>query len=128
MLRYGKPHYRPTRRRLVAGWPIQVGPRVQIARKKANWLATPRPEFHGFIAALAGLERRSPTGSVRNHYRRRRLAAVKFYERVFGPAPDVLRDRKLKTGAAFYGTPQYKQWSASAYEPPKPVSERTSAA
>ncbi len=124
LLKRGKPHFKPTLGPRVAGWPIQVGPRVQLARKKANWGTIPRPEFHGFIAALAGLERSSPVGAIRSHYRRRRLAAIAFYERTFGPTPDLLRERKLKSGQAFYRTTQYKEWSACAYEPAAPVRHR----
>ena len=113
----GKSHFKPTSGVFVAGWPIQVGPRIQLAFKKARWGSIPRPEFHGLIGGLAGLERRSPPGSIRSHYRRRRLAAVEFYARVFGAAPQLLRERHLMSGSAFYRTTQYKEWSSSAYSP-----------
>lgn len=113
----GKPHFKPTPGQLFAGWPIQVGPRVQLASKQSKWGSIPRPQFHGLIAAVAGLERRSPPGSIRSHYRRRRFAAVTYYEQAFGPVPDILRERHLKSGAAFYRTAQYKEWAAGAHLP-----------
>jgi hypothetical protein len=120
LLNRGKPHYKPTTGALVAGWPIQVGPRVQLASKRSKWSAISRPRFHGLISALAGLERRSPPGAIRNHYRRRRQAAVLFYARFFGLVPTILREHHLKSGAAFYRTAEYKEWSASAYQPTRP--------
>ena len=120
LLKRGKPHFKPTPGPRVAGWPTQVGPRVQLARKQVHWGAIPRPEFHGLIAALAGLERSSPAGAIRNHYRRRRLAAVDFYARHFGPTPDFLRARKLTPGIAFYRTAEFRAWAARAHDPPAP--------
>lgn len=116
----GKPLYKPTRGPLVTGWPIQVGPRVQLASKKCRWSAISRPRFHGLIAALAGLERQSPPGAIQNHYRRRRQAAAQFYARVFGSVPVILREHHLKSGPSFYRAAEYKKWSASAYQQARP--------
>jgi hypothetical protein len=121
LLRRGKSHYRPLAGPITAGWPTPVGPRVQLHRKKARWKFIPRPEFHGLIAGLAGLERKARAGAVRSHYRRRRLAAVEYYEHHFGHVPDILRVHHLKSEGAFYGTAQYKEWSAGAYALPRPV-------
>jgi hypothetical protein len=122
LLNRGKAHYKPTKRSFVAGWPVQVGPRTQLASKKSKWNAISRPRFHGLIAALAGLERRSSPGAIRNHYRRRRKDAVSFYARVFGPVPASLRAHHLNSGPSFYRTAEYRDWSASAYQPARPQS------
>lgn len=115
----GKSHFKPKLGRLVAGWPLQLGPRIQLAYKKSNWLAVSRPSFHGIVAAVSGLERRSNPGAVRSHYRRRRLAALEFYARAFGPVPSLLLERHLRSGPAFYRTEQYKAWSVSAHSSPQ---------
>ena len=116
-LNRGKPHYKPTSGALVAGWPIQAGPHVQLELKKSKWRTISRPRFHGLISAIAGIERKSPPGPIRSHYRRQRQAAVSFYVAFFGPTPMILQERHLKSGASFYRTPEYQEWAASAHLP-----------
>ncbi len=124
LVRRGKSHYRPLAEPLVAGSPTPVGPRVQLNWKKARWNFIPRPEFHGLIAGLAGLERSARAGAIRSHYRRRRLEAVAYYQRHFGQVPDILLERHLKAGRSFYGTTEYREWSLSAYAPAEPRTRR----
>src|SRR3954467_2620199 len=96
------------------------GRRVRITR--ASWEGLSRAEFHGLIARICGHERQTLPGSSRRHWHRKRLEALDYYERKFGPVPDILREAHLRSGHAFYGTPEYQAWSRSAYQPPAPNS------
>src|SRR6266850_1313249 len=92
------------------------GRRVRITR--ASWERLSRAEFHGLIARICGYERQTLPGSARRHWHRKRLEAVEYYQRKFGPVPAILREPQLRNGNAFYGTAEYRAWSRSAYQPP----------
>jgi hypothetical protein len=89
------------------------GRRVPITR--VSWERLSRAEFHGLVARICGYERQTLPGSARRHWHQKRLEALAYYERKFGPVPAILREPRLRRGAAFYGTAEYRAWDRNAY-------------
>ena len=94
------------------------GKRARVSR--GNWDAMSRAEFHGLVARIIGAERRSAPGSARRHWHRKRLEALSYYRKKFGPVPGVLLERHLISSRKLYSTAEYQSWSRAAYDGPAP--------
>ena len=94
------------------------GKRARLSR--SSWDVMSRAEFHGLVARIIGAERQSTAGSARRHWQKKRLEALSYYRKKFGPVPEVLLEHRLMSSRKLYRTAEYQSWSRTAYERPAP--------
>ena len=94
------------------------GNRARLSR--SSWEAMSRAEFHGLVARIIGRERQSASGATRRHWQTKRLEALSYYHKKFGPVPEVLLEHRLMSSRRLYRTTEYQAWSRAAYETPAP--------
>jgi hypothetical protein len=109
-------HIRPSRqsKKIVA----LRGKQARLSR--GSWDAMSRAEFHGLVARIIGAERQSAPGSARRHWQKKRLEALSYYRKKFGPVPGVLLESRLISSRRLYRTAEYQSWSRAAYDRPAP--------